>query len=185
MAPEATAGRRVGGRQRAHAVALLTACFLAAAAAAPAGTTTGSFTVTALVNSNCLVSALPLNFGTYTPNAGPLKVNTTINVNCTLGTKFTVLLNAGATAGTSFAQRLLRNSTGGNSDTLQYNLYTSGGYGSIWGDGSSGTSTVTGFGAGTLTSVQETVYGLLADSAANQNASAGTYTDTITVTVTF
>jgi spore coat protein U-like protein len=181
----ATAGRRVGGRQRACAVAFLAAGLLAPLGAASAGTTTGSFTVTALVNSNCLVTALPLNFGTYTPTAGPLKVNTTINVNCTLGTKFTVQLNAGTTGGTSFAQRLLRNTTAGDPDTLQYNLYTISSYGSIWGDGTSGTATVTGFGAGVLTSVPETVYGVLVDSAANQNASAGTYTDTITVTVTF
>jgi len=161
------------------------ACALGFAPLAMAGSGTGSIAVSAIVNKNCVVTATPLNFGTYVPKGGALKVNSTIDVNCTKGTPFTVALNAGTTTGTSFAQRLLQNGTSGDTDTLQYNLYTSATYGTIWGDGTSSTSTIAGTGAGTLTSVAETVYGQLVDSTANQNVSPGTYTDTITVTVAF
>jgi spore coat protein U-like protein len=177
------------GRQRVRANALgpifVGALSLAVALPAVAGSGTGSIAVAAIVNKNCIVAATPLNFGTYVPKGGALKVNSTVNVNCTKGTPFTVALNVGTTPGTTFAQRLLQNGTTGDSDTLQYNLYTSTSYASIWGDGTSGTSTVAGTGVGALTSVAETVYGQLVDSVANQNVSPGTYTDTITVTVTF
>jgi spore coat protein U-like protein len=169
------APRRGGG-----AALLLVAC-----GAAVAGTSTGSFAVSAIVNKNCLVTATPLNFGTYVPSAGVLKVNSTINVNCTKGTPFIVALSAGTTTGTTFAQRLLQNTTPGDTDKLQYNLFTTAAFGAVWGDGSPGTQTVPGAGLGVLTSVTETVYGQLLDSVANQNASPGTYTDTISVTVTF
>jgi spore coat protein U-like protein len=185
MAPHAGTGDGQGRWLRAGAAAFLATVLLGAASPVHAGSATGSFTASALVNKNCLVTATPLNFGTYAPTGGALKVNSTINVNCTKGTLFTVALNAGTTSGTSFSQRLLKNGTSGDSDTLQYNLYTSGTYASVWGDGTAGSQTVSGTGVGVLTSVAETVYGQLVDSVANQNVSPGTYTDTITVTVTF
>lgn len=176
---------RDGGRRRAGAAALLAIVGLVAAGSAAAGTASTTFTVTTIVNKNCLVTATALNFGTYVPTGGTLRASSTINVNCTKGTPFTVALNAGTTSGTTLAQRLLQNTTTGDTDTLQYNLYTSGSYGLIWGDGSGTSQTVAGTGLGVLTSVPETVYGQLPDIPANQNVSAGTYTDTITVTVTF
>ena len=50
-----------------------------ASAADPATTT---FTVTATVEKNCTVAAVPLTF-TYTPGAGNVANNTTVTVNCT------------------------------------------------------------------------------------------------------
>ena len=158
---------------------------VAASGTASAGSTSASFQVSATVTKNCTVAANPLAFGTYTPGGGAVKVSSTLNVNCTKTTPFTVALNAGTTTGDAFTQRLLQNQTAGDADTLQYNLYTSNTYATVWGDGTGSTGTVTGTGTGIATSVAETVYGQLVDSTANQNVSPGSYTDTITVTVSF
>jgi spore coat protein U-like protein len=69
---------------------------------------------------------------------------------------------------------------GGN--TLNYNLYRDSARSQVWGDGSGSTFTVTGTGSGLLTASTLTVYG---DIAAAQDKPPGTYTSTITVTVTY
>ncbi len=155
----------------------------AAAGNAVAATTTTTFAVTATVNANCLVAANPLSFGTYAPGGGDVDLNTTLSVRCTKNTAYTVSLNAGSTSGGSLTQRLMGNGT----DTLQYNLYTSAARDTVWGDGTASTATVpgTGAGLGVPNAISHTVYGRLVDSAANQAVSAGSYADTITVTVTY
>ena len=155
----------------------------AAAGSAVAATTTTTFAVSATVNANCLVSANALNFNTYAPNGGNVDVSSTLSVRCTKNTAYTVALNAGATAGGTLTQRLLTNGT----DTLQYNLYTAAARTTVWGDGTASSATVAGTGAGlaAASAVTHTVYGRLVDSTANQNVSAGSYADTITVTVTY
>jgi spore coat protein U-like protein len=164
--------------------------FLTAAAAAAAmvtgggayaATATNTFQVSATILKACTVSANALNFGNYTAGGGALDVNTTINVNCTKSTPFAVALNGGTTTGGTIAQRLLANGT----NTLQYNLYTANTYATVFGDGTGSSATVSGTGVGLLTSSPVTVYGQLPDSAANQTAVPGTYSDTITVTVTY
>lgn len=163
----------------------LTAAAAAAAivtgAGAHAATATTTFQVSATILKACVVSATPLNFGNYTAGGGALKVNTTVNVNCTNSTPFSVALNAGTTTGGTIAQRLLAN----GSNTLQYNLYTTNTYATVFGDGTGSSATVSGAGVGLLTSTPVTVYGQLPDSVTNQTAVPGTYTDTITVTVTY
>jgi spore coat protein U-like protein len=66
----------------------------------------------------------------------------------------------------------------GGSETMDYNLYRDGSRTLIWGDGTGGSSIVTGMGAGVTQDV--TVYGRIY---AGQNLVAGKYTDSITVTV--
>jgi spore coat protein U-like protein len=153
----------------------------AAGGASAANPATTTFAVTATVLKNCTVAAAPLAFGTYTPTAGALAVNTTVSVSCTLSTPFNTELTAGGTAGTTIAQRLLSNGSG---NTLQYNLYTTSGLSTPWGT-TVGTNTVAGTGAGMGTPVVQTVYGQLVDSAANQAVPPGSYSDTITVNVAY
>lgn len=148
---------------------------------ANAATTTTSFLVSATVLKACLVSAGAFNFPNYTPGLGAVTGSSGINVNCTKTTPFTVALNAGTTAGGTFVQRLL----GNGANTLQYNLYTTNTYATVWGDGGGATATQPGTGSGLGTAVPFTVYGQLPDSPANQSAAPLTYTDSITVTVTF
>jgi spore coat protein U-like protein len=154
-----------------------------AADTAVAATATTTFAVTATVNANCLVAANALDFSTYVPGNGNVDVNSTLSVRCTKNTAYTVALNAGSTSGGTLSQRLMGNGT----DTLQYNLYTSAARTTVWGDGTSSTAAVpgTGAGLGAGNAVTHTVYGRLVDSAANQDVSAGSYSDTITVTVTY
>lgn len=157
---------------------------LAAAGTANAATTTTTFNVTATVLANCSVSANALAFGNYTPGSGALTGSTTVQVRCTRNTGYTVTLNAGSTAGGTLAQRLMKNAS--TTDTLQYNLYTTNALTTIFGDGTGGTGTSTGTGNGMgATATTINVFGQLPDSATNQNAPTGSYSDTITVTVTY
>lgn len=149
-----------------------------------AGTATTSFAVNATVLANCLASASALNFPNYTPTAGNSTGSTTIAVRCTKNTAFTVALNKGTTTGGSLTQRLL---VDGSGNTLQYNLYKDAAFTTLFGDGTSGTQTATGTGQGmAVASAQSiTVYGSLPDSTVNQAQPAGSYSDLITVTVSY
>lgn len=160
--------------------ATMAAAALAAAGTAGAATATTTFGVSATVLKTCSVAAAALGFGNYTPGAAALAANTTVNVKCTKSTPFTVALNGGTTTGGTIAQRLMTNGT----DTLQYNLYTTAGFATIFGDGTTGV-TVPGVGTGLATAVAVTVFGSLPDNAANQAVSTGAYADTINVTVTY
>jgi spore coat protein U-like protein len=153
---------------------------LITATGAGAATQTTTFSVSATVAANCLVSADDINFGSYDGTAA-LAANGAVKVRCSSGTPFTIGLSTG---GGGYLQRLLSNGSG---QSLQYNLFTASNLGTIWGDGSNSTGTVSDVGAG-VSAAQElskTVYGQLVNSAANQDAPAGTYSDTITVTVTY
>jgi spore coat protein U-like protein len=151
-----------------------------ASAAASAATATTTFAVSATVLKTCSASANALAFGSYTPGSGAVTGTTTVSIKCTNGTAYSVALNGGSTASGTITQRLMANGT----NTLQYNLYTTSSYGTIWGDGTAG-SPQTGTGAGFATANTLTVYGQLPDSATNQSVVTGSYTDTVTVTVTY
>jgi spore coat protein U-like protein len=169
---------------RAPALAGVTiAAFLAQPVSAAVVTT--SFAVGAIVNKLCRVNANALNFGAYAPGAGARQAQSPVRVACTKGTAYSIALDAGSTAGGTFTQRLLLNQTAGDTDTLQYNLYTAAARTTVWGDGSAGTQTVGGTGTGLSRIQRSNVFGQLVDSASNQNVSAGTYRDRITVTVMF
>lgn len=127
-------------------------------------------------------SAGNLGFGTYTPSSGtPLDVSSIIQMRCTKTTPYTIALSAGGAGG--FSPRKMTN-TGPYADQLNYNLYTTNAYAAIWGDGTGGTSTVAGAGAGLLAAaaINSSVFGRLFT---GQDMAAGTYSDTITVTVSY
>jgi spore coat protein U-like protein len=124
--------------------------------------------------AQCTVSTTGLNFGTYdvfsTLNDD---ITATITVNCTNNAAYSIGLSSGS--GT-FASRTL--TTLGS--VLAYNLYLDSTRLTIWGDGTGGTGTFSGMGTGS--DVGTTVYGRIP---AGQNVAVGTYSDLITVTVTF
>jgi len=132
--------------------------------------------VTATVVASCDVDAQDLAFGSYDPvSPTPLDAATTISVVCTSGTAYDVSMNAGVGAGATVATRKM--SSGGS--TLNYSLYSNAGRTTLWG-ATSGSNTVTGTGTGAAQTIN--VYGRIP---VNQTSPAGSYTDTITVTVTY
>lgn len=124
------------------------------------------------VRADCTVSAGGVAFGGYdvfSPSA--LDGAGTISVNCSPGSSYSLGLSAG---GGSYGQRRLSNGPA----ALNYNLYTDASRSVVWGDGTNGTSTVSGDGE----SVGHTVYGRIPP---QQNVTTGSYGDTIIVTVNF
>ena len=118
-------------------------------------------------------------FGTYDVFApAPLDSTGTIGFQCNPGTgngNVEVSLSAGSSG--SFVSRAMRS----GSDTLSYNLFLDPAKTQIWGDGTGGSSTFTAsLAGGGWTSVAATIYGRVPP---GQNVAAGTYLDTITVTM--
>ena len=162
-----------------HAASLILGAVVAGIA--NSATTTTTFAVTSTLLATCSATATALAFSAYTPGAGAVANNSTVNVKCTKNTPYTVALNGGTTPGGSVAQRLM--AFGAN--TLQYNLYTTGAFTTVFGDGSGASKTEAGTGAGLAIATAFTVFGQLPDNATNQAAVPGSYTDTITVTVSY
>jgi spore coat protein U-like protein len=160
---------------RAHGI--LVAILACAASPAWAASVSSQFNVTATVLKNCAVSASDLAFGDYYASSGsPVTASTTVSVTCTAALAYTVALDGGQTANNVSARTM----TDGASHNLSYGLYITNGYGTVWGDGSAGTSTVAGTGNGAAQAV--TVYGRIP---ASQFVAAGSYTDRVTVTVNY
>jgi spore coat protein U-like protein len=182
--PEIVNGSAISGvfLMRKILTATLAAGAMAAGVAQAATTITAQFQVSATVSSLCTVTAGPVAFTAYTPGGGNKVASGAIAVKCTNGTPFTVALDKGTTTGGTIAQRLMVGALPAN--TLQYNLFTTNTYGTIFGDGTTGV-TMPGTGVGLSTAVIVTVYGQLLDNAANQLAVPGNYTDTITASVTY
>jgi spore coat protein U-like protein len=156
------------------------AAFLVSAAAMPsganAGTATDNLAVSATVIASCNVGANPLAFGNYNPvSATALDAATTISVTCTNGTAYEVSMSAGAGAGASVATRKM--SASGN--LLNYSIYRDSNRSNVWGV-TTGSNVVTGTGSGAAQPID--VYGRIP---AQQAAPAGSYTDTVVVTVTY
>jgi spore coat protein U-like protein len=121
------------------------------------------------------VAAPTLVFGEY--SSAQVDAETTITVTCTIGTGYTLGLNAGAASGATVTTRAMTLMTG--TDTLAYALYSNPGHTTNWGNSSG--SWVSG--TAVLLPNTHTVYGRIA--ASITSASAGAYTDTIGMTVTY
>ena len=150
------------------------------AAVSEAGTATTSFSVTATVANSCVVSASSLSFPTYLPTSGTATTGTTtLSLTCTLSDAYTVALSNGSGTGADpTAGASGRKMTGPASALLGYNLYQDSGFSQAW--GSSGAFLLSGTGTGTQATL--TVFGRIP---AQQVVAAGSFSDTINVTVTF
>lgn len=141
------------------------------------GTATGTFTVTATVSASCSVTTAALAFGTIgTPLGANQDAQSNVNITCGNGAPYSISLNQGSGTGATVAARLL--TSGAN--TLSYALYLDSSRSQLWGDSTHGTSVVSGVGSGTTQAL--TVYGRIPT---GSSPAAGTYNDTITVTVSF
>jgi spore coat protein U-like protein len=136
-------------------------------------TATGTFSVTSTVVPGCSISATALNFGTYTGVAA--NGTSTLTVQCPSGTTYNVGLDQGQASGATVTTRQMMN----GAKTLNYTLYSDSGRSKNWGK-TVGTDTVAGTGSGSNQSL--TVYGQIQ---AVQTPVPGSYTDTITATLTY
>jgi spore coat protein U-like protein len=155
------------------ASAVVLACSAADASAATATTT---FTVQITINASCVInSAGTLNFGSQGALTGNVDQTSTISVQCTNTTAYNIGLDAGTGTGATVATRKMTN--GGN--TIDYTLYRDAGRTQVWGT-TIGTDTVSATGNGAAQT--HTVYGRVP---AQTTPAPNSYTDTVTVTVTY
>ncbi len=127
--------------------------------------------------ASCSVSATNLAFGDYDSLGGlPVDSVGSVTVSCILSLGYNIELSQGGAG--SFDPRTLIS----GANTLDYNLFTDATYLTIWGDGSASTAVVSGSVGLLLLPVVHTVYGRIPG---GQNVAAGSYADTITVTVVF
>lgn len=149
---------------------------------AVAGSTTANLTVSASITQNCIIATGTLAFGAYDPvvtnRSTALTASTTMAVTCTKGATG-VTMGLGASANTAncptpAGQRCLAS----GSNYLNYNLYPTNTYGTVWTTALS--ESVTG---GITTPTNVTIYGQIP---AGQDVAVGTsYTDTVVATVNY
>lgn len=135
-------------------------------------------------NENCsVIGTRVLDFGSYDVfSPSPTDANGTLRIQCRQlqGATVTVSLDQGLySGGTFFPRRMLSGAS-----TMQYNVFSNGQGGTVWGDGSSGTATVsrTLNPTDTVQSFDLTMYGRIP---AGQNLAPGTYADSVNLTITF
>lgn len=156
--------------------AIAVAALAQAPPALAAGSSSGTFDVTATVVATCSLSAQNLLFGNYNPiTAANTDAATTMSVTCTNGTPYQVGISLGGGTGATTATRYMVLST----NKLGYTLYRDSNRTQLWGT-TANTDTLSGTGTGTAATVN--VYGRIA---MQQAVPAGDYQDTVTVTVTW
>ncbi len=157
---------------------------LAVAAPVWAGSGTANLSVGASVANNCIITTTAAAFGAYDPivtnQTTPLdSSNGKVTIACAKGTTatigFGVGLNAASATGTS---RALIDGTG--THFLNYELYDEPSHTTVWTDTSGGL--LASVPAPSRAPRDFTVYGRVP---AGQNVPAGTYSDTVLVTVNF
>lgn len=153
---------------------------------AHAGTASSTFSVTATVVNSCKINSVGnLAFGNYDPTSATAATgSSSISVNCTKGDAYTIALNYGVNGGTA-ANRIMSDGATPTADLLNYNLYTDSAYKNVWNSTCTAGNNCdggTGAGPGAGNALTYTVYGQIA---AGQNVPAGSYSDTITLTVNF
>ncbi|MGB9148934.1 MAG: spore coat U domain-containing protein [Burkholderiales bacterium] len=132
-----------------------------------------------IAHGACSIAVTPINFGAYNVFATvPLRSTGTFSVTCNEAPPPTVTISIGPSATTGVINPRQMQQSGG-SDVLGYNLFTDSALGQLWGDGVSG---------GTVLRQKVTknkawnalVYASLP---ALQNVSAGSYSDSLLVTI--
>lgn len=161
-------------RLRIAATAMILAGTGAVSTPVLATTATTTYNVTSTVQATCLISGNSLGFGTYAGSV--VSATTTLSVQCTNGTTYNVGLNPGTASGATVSTRAMGGPGGA---TLNYALYQDSGHSTNWGQ-TVGTDTEAGTANGSAQTI--TVYGVVS---ASQFVTPGSFSDTITATVTY
>lgn len=156
-------------------------CISASSVSYGASTMTTTFFVNANISPRCSsISSSGLDFATgYAPLSGQSATATgSISVLCAKDTYYEISLDVGQGSGASYGDgRVMTNGV----DTLKYNIYTDASYSTVWGDGTSGSTVLTGTGDGSFQDY--VIYGKIPES--QTNASRGAYSDLVTATVSY
>jgi spore coat protein U-like protein len=144
---------------------------------ASAQTTTGNIGVSMTISAGCTVAGGNVAFGTHPSLLSAIDQTGTFAVTCTNTTPYTISLNAGANGGSVTTRRMRGGAT--NSEFVDYAFFSNAGRTTNWGQ-TIGTDTVAGTGNGAAQTV--TIYGRVP---AQTIGSAGNYTDTVVVTITY
>lgn len=122
--------------------------------------------------ASCTVSSSGVTFGTYDPvDAADTRGTGTIRLSCDASVNATVALSGGG-------QATIDHAMSNGVSQLAYTLYADAQRAAIWGDGTGGSQTVSF--AGTV--IDHPVYAVIP---ARQRVTAGSYEDTITLTVSY
>lgn len=133
------------------------------------------FRVAATVVNNCNISATNLGFAPVGILGAALNASASIVAQCTNGDAYRIALSGGASG--NVAARQMHRAGGG---AVNYQLYLDAAHSAAWGDGSAGTAMATGLGSGLPQAIA--VYGQVPQQA---TPAPGSYSDTITVTISF
>lgn len=159
------------------AAVMIGAALIGGATAALAATATNTFQSRIVIQSHCIVSATnTLDFGTSNLLLANNDQTTTFEVQCTNTTTYSIALNAGTTAGGTTATRKMISAA---SATVDYQMFSDPARTLNWGN-TVPTDTVSGTGTGSA--IIYTVYGRVPPQV---TPAPNTYTDLVTVTVTY
>ncbi|MBV1705002.1 MAG: spore coat U domain-containing protein [Hyphomicrobiales bacterium] len=137
---------------------------------------TSGATWTANVIKNCLLTPSPLNFGAVSVLTSAVTASTTLGVQCTNTTPYSVGLDGGVTAGTGASPTARQLAKG--AARVTYGLYQDAAHATPWGNTSA--NWVAGTGTGLVQN-----YAIYGQVPAQTTPASGAYSDTVTVTVTF
>lgn len=162
----------------APAAIFLTGIFLLSHAVVNRAGTSNIFMST-IVSSNCKFSGgnTSMNFGSYDPTdanvSSPLNSATTFTLRCSQGSSATITLNDGL-----YSQGNMRRLRSGVSDYLNYNLFRDAAHNTLW-----NMANPVFYVANNNHPQTFTVYGQVPSG--QTNVGVGSYSDTVTITVTF
>jgi spore coat protein U-like protein len=135
----------------------------------------------AAADPTCSVAASGVAFGNHDPLANTNADSTgSVSVTCTGSTGVTYTIAASAGIGTYSTRQQMS-----GSHALDYNVFIDNSRTTVWGDGSQGTSLISGSMTATSTGTTQTstIYGRVFSG--QQTARVGSYNDTLTVTVNY
>jgi len=172
-------GWRWGGIKALSAAAIVSVAYGVSPALAVT-TVTSNLHVTITIDSECLLGTVTdVDFGNHGVLSADQKAQGSISVQCTTGQTFTLALDKGAGTGANANTADSRFMTlASGTDTVAYGLYRDSALTQLWGD--TGGNVFSGTGTGAAVAIP--VYGKVPSQSTPQ---AGTYNDTVVVTLTY
>jgi spore coat protein U-like protein len=152
-------------------------CCLACNSTSSFSVTSAPFMVSASVVAGCTVTANDLSFGTASLLNSNVDSTSSVSVTCTSGLGYAVGLSQGTTPGGTTTTRLMKHASAAS--TVPYGMYSDAARTANWGNSTSDDVN----GTGTGSAVNHTVYGRVP--AQGVAPEAGSYSDTVTVTITY